>query len=118
MLARKAAGMQRSTLRVRHLNKVTLPAQTRQQRRQVSPTLSFPDANKIRCSLGAEKVGEIVADFTFLRDQGLIQPIAAAVDEQGRKIGKRHYKVTYTMLIQVVDRDLQCEFRLRPDHLT
>jgi hypothetical protein len=59
---------------------------------------------------GAEKVGEIVVDFTFLRDQGLIQPIDGSVNERGKRVGKRHYKVTYTMAIKVVDRDLQCQF--------
>lgn len=58
---------------------------------------------------GAEKAGAIVVDFTFLRDEGLIQPIDGGVNEQGRRIGKRHYRVTFTMVIRVVDRDLQCE---------
>ncbi|KAI8624105.1 hypothetical protein F5Y19DRAFT_481002 [Xylariaceae sp. FL1651] len=58
---------------------------------------------------GAEKIGEIVADFTFLRDRGLIHPIDPVTDEKtGKTVGKRHYKVNYTMVIRVVDRDLQC----------
>ncbi|ETS77294.1 hypothetical protein PFICI_11168 [Pestalotiopsis fici W106-1] len=57
---------------------------------------------------GAEKVGEIVVDFTFLRDQGLIQPIEPVANPNGRIVGTRHYKVNYTMVIRVVDRDLQC----------
>ncbi|KAB5518088.1 hypothetical protein GE09DRAFT_1045090 [Coniochaeta sp. 2T2.1] len=57
---------------------------------------------------GAEKAGEIVVDFTFLRDEGLIQPVDGGVNAKGRRIGKRHYRVTFTMVIKVVDRDLQC----------
>jgi hypothetical protein len=30
----------------------------------------------------------------------------------GKPVGKRHYRVTYTMVIKVVDRDLRCELRL------
>lgn len=56
-------------------------------------------------SSGAEKVGEIVVDFTFLRDQGLIRPIEPAPGSKG----KRHYRINYTMGIRVVDRDLKCE---------
>ncbi|KAI0452302.1 hypothetical protein F5B21DRAFT_527159 [Xylaria acuta] len=60
---------------------------------------------------GAEKIGEIVADFTFLRDQGLIHPIDPVTDEKtGKTIGKRHYRVNYTMVIRVVERDLQCKW--------
>ena len=57
-----------------------------------------------------EKVGEIDADFTFLRDQGLIRPIQRALDEKGKPIGKQHYRVNYTMVIKVSDRDLSCEY--------
>ena len=59
---------------------------------------------------GAEEVGEIVVDFTFLRDQGLIQPVDGRFNKNGKKVGKKHYQVNYTMVIKVVDRDLQCEF--------
>jgi hypothetical protein len=61
---------------------------------------------------GAEKVGEVVVDFTFLRTEGLIQPIDGGLNERGKRMGKRHYRVTYTMVIKVVDRDLRCEFSL------
>ncbi|KAK1760104.1 hypothetical protein QBC47DRAFT_408211 [Echria macrotheca] len=57
---------------------------------------------------GAECIGEIVVDFTFLRTRGLIKPVDGGIDAAGRKKGKRHYRVTYTMVIRVVDRDLQC----------
>ncbi|CAH0056992.1 unnamed protein product [Clonostachys solani] len=56
---------------------------------------------------GAEKVGEIVVDFSYLRREGLIKPVEATVNEDGKKT-KRHYKVNYTLLIKVVDRDLEC----------
>ncbi|OIW35554.1 hypothetical protein CONLIGDRAFT_710725 [Coniochaeta ligniaria NRRL 30616] len=46
---------------------------------------------------GAEKVGEIVVDFTFLRDEGLIQPVDGGVNARGRRVGKRHYRVTFTI---------------------
>jgi hypothetical protein len=57
---------------------------------------------------GAEVAGDIVVDFTFLRDEGLIQPVYGE-NEAGQRVGKLHYRVTYTMVIKVVDRDLQCE---------
>ncbi|KAH6842480.1 hypothetical protein B0I37DRAFT_382023 [Chaetomium sp. MPI-CAGE-AT-0009] len=57
---------------------------------------------------GAEKVGEIVVDFTFLRNEGLIQPVDGGFNQDGKPVGKRHYRVTYTMVIKVVDRDLRC----------
>ena len=57
-------------------------------------------------------VGEIEVDFTYLRDEGLIFPIEPTVNENGRRIGCRHYKVIYTMVIRVVDRDLECEYAL------
>lgn len=63
------------------------------------------DPSHTYSSLGAEKVGEIVVDFTFLRDQGLIRPIEPTPGSKG----KRHYRVNYTMGIRVVDRDLKCE---------
>lgn len=58
---------------------------------------------------GAEKVGEIVVDFTFLRNEGLIQPVDGGFNRDGKPVGKRHYRVTYTLVIKVVDRDLRCE---------
>lgn len=61
---------------------------------------------------GAEKVGEIVVDFTFLRDQGLIDPVDGEVNSSGKRVGRKHYQVNYTMWILVVDRELRCECRL------
>ncbi|KAG5656912.1 hypothetical protein KAF25_011081 [Fusarium avenaceum] len=58
----------------------------------------------------AEKVGEIVVDFSFLRTEGLIAPIDPTFNENGQRIGKRHYKVNFTMAIRVVDRDLECKY--------
>ncbi|KAF4972875.1 hypothetical protein FSARC_646 [Fusarium sarcochroum] len=57
-----------------------------------------------------EKVGEIVVDFSFLRDQGLIMPTEPSLNKLRRKIGTRHFKVNFTMAIRVVDRDLECKF--------
>ncbi|KAI3326025.1 hypothetical protein HD806DRAFT_430483 [Xylariaceae sp. AK1471] len=65
---------------------------------------------------GAELIGEIVVDFTYLRDQGLIHPIEPKINENGKKIGVRHYKINYTMAIRVVDRDLRC-FAIRNGQL-
>ena len=61
---------------------------------------------------GAERVGEIVVDFTFLRNEGLIHPVEGGFNRNGKPVGKRHYRVTYTMVMKVVDRDLQCELPL------
>lgn len=44
-------------------------------------------------------------DFTYLRDSGRIQPV-----KPENVHGKKHYRVNYTMVIKVVDRDLQCKF--------
>ena len=59
---------------------------------------------------GAKEVGEIVVDFNFLRDQGLIQPVDGRFNKNGKKVGRKHYQVNYTKVIRVVDRDLQCKF--------
>ncbi|KAI0433147.1 hypothetical protein F5Y09DRAFT_299802 [Xylaria sp. FL1042] len=53
----------------------------------------------------AEEVGRIVVDFTFLRN--LIKPIRETTTD-GKYVGKKHYRVAYTMVIKVRDRDLRC----------
>lgn len=58
---------------------------------------------------GAEKVGEIMVDFTFLRDQGWLEPTEPGTNSKGRPVGRRHYKVEYEIEIEVVDRDLKCK---------
>ncbi|EMT64826.1 hypothetical protein FOC4_g10007517 [Fusarium odoratissimum] len=55
---------------------------------------------------GAEYVGEIEVDFSSLRDQ--LAPIEPVVNRNQQKIGKRHYRIDFTMAIKVVDRDLEC----------
>ncbi|KAK8130804.1 hypothetical protein PG999_003184 [Apiospora kogelbergensis] len=59
-------------------------------------------------NFGAEKVGEIVVDFTFLREQGWLLPTEPGKNSKGKPAGKRHYKVEYKIEIEVVDRDLKC----------
>lgn len=61
--------------------------------------------------IGAERVGEIIVDCSFLRDEGLITPIEPGFNEKGKRVGKRHYKVNFTMTIKVVDRDLECKLQ-------
>ncbi|RYP47954.1 hypothetical protein DL768_006109 [Monosporascus sp. mg162] len=61
-----------------------------------------------RKNRGSQLVGRIVADFNFLLDEGLITPTDPPRDSNGRQIGRKHYKVQYSMVIQVVDRDLKC----------
>jgi hypothetical protein len=39
----------------------------------------------------------------------LIQPQVPEVDERGKRVGKRHYRVNFTMVVKVVDRDLRCK---------
>ncbi|KAI1373890.1 hypothetical protein F4677DRAFT_461746 [Hypoxylon crocopeplum] len=56
---------------------------------------------------GAQKIGRIVVDFSFLRDEGCIHPIDPPT-VNGRRQGRRHYKVNFHLKIQVVDRDLRC----------
>ncbi|SPO06110.1 related to hsp70 protein [Cephalotrichum gorgonifer] len=57
----------------------------------------------------AEKVGEIIVDFTFLRDEGRIFPIQGALSDTGKQLGKRHYRVDYDLIIEVENRDLRCK---------
>ncbi|RYP76031.1 hypothetical protein DL770_007309 [Monosporascus sp. CRB-9-2] len=61
-----------------------------------------------RKNRGSQLVGRIVANFNFLLDEGLITPTDPPRDSNGRQIGRKHYKVQYSMVIQVVDRDLKC----------
>ncbi|KAI1844837.1 hypothetical protein JX266_009065 [Neoarthrinium moseri] len=61
-----------------------------------------------RNNRGFQVVGKIEADFDFLKEQNLITPTEPTVDDKGRKKGKRHYKIDYTMILQVIDRDLKC----------
>ncbi|KAF5572636.1 Hsp70 chaperone protein [Fusarium pseudocircinatum] len=55
---------------------------------------------------GAEYVGEIEVDFSSLRDR--LVPIEPIVNKNQQKVGKRHYRIDFTMAIKVVDRDLEC----------
>ncbi|KAK9423862.1 hypothetical protein SUNI508_03878 [Seiridium unicorne] len=55
----------------------------------------------------AEEVGAIITDFTFLREQGLVEPVQN-YDETGNPIGKEHYEIEYKLYLEVVGRDLQC----------
>ncbi|KAK7906417.1 hypothetical protein PG985_016423 [Apiospora marii] len=64
---------------------------------------------------GAEKVGEIMVDFTFLRDQGWLLPTEPGTNSKGRPVGRRHYRVEYKIEIEVVDRDLKCYAIYRGD---
>ncbi|KAH9904408.1 hypothetical protein F4778DRAFT_780375 [Xylariomycetidae sp. FL2044] len=69
------------------------------------PVMSRPNKD-------AQKVGTIEADWTFLITDNLIQPEVDVHDaddsDRGAPIGVPHYKVRYTMVLKVVDRDLQC----------
>lgn len=58
---------------------------------------------------GAELAGQIVADMTFLRTEGLIQPIKAD-REEGERF-KRHYKVEFDLVMIVEGRNLRYEAR-------
>lgn len=57
--------------------------------------------------LGAEIAGSIVADMTFLRTEGRIQPIAPEDGEPGKK----HYKVEFDLVMIVDGRNLRYEAR-------
>lgn len=50
-----------------------------------------------------------MVDFSDLREKGL-KPVEPVIYEDGRTVGKKHYRVNFTMVIQVVDRDLRCKF--------
>lgn len=49
-------------------------------------------------------IGEITVDFTFLRDEGYIKPVAPVGGQ-----GKRHYRVQYWLVLRVIDRHLECK---------
>lgn len=66
---------------------------------------------------GAETVGEIVVDFIFLRDKGLIRPVERRFNKDGKQVGKRHYQVTCNMWFNITDRNMRCEL-LRVKHRT
>ncbi|KAI1865985.1 uncharacterized protein JN550_007963 [Neoarthrinium moseri] len=57
---------------------------------------------------GAKPVGEIVTDFTFLRDNGLIQPVKGIMTDEGQRWGRKHYDVDYHLYLRLVGRDLKC----------
>ncbi|KAH8194146.1 hypothetical protein TruAng_011693 [Truncatella angustata] len=57
---------------------------------------------------GAEVIGRIITDFTFLRKQGLIRPRQRFDEETGKPVGRKHYEVEYELFLRVVGRDLQC----------
>ncbi|GKU06026.1 hsp70 protein [Fusarium langsethiae] len=57
---------------------------------------------------GAECVGEIIIDCTFLLEEGRITVINPIILPNGEQIGRRHYRVNFTMAIRVVDRHLEC----------
>lgn len=54
-----------------------------------------------------EEAGRIIADMTFLRDRGMIQPIEP---EEGGT-WKRHYKVEFELVMIVEGRNLRFEAR-------
>jgi hypothetical protein len=51
----------------------------------------------------------IEVDVSFLRDQSLLTPKEARV-ENGIKIGKDHHEIPLTIRMTVIGRDLECEF--------
>ncbi|KAL2683253.1 hypothetical protein Neosp_007721 [[Neocosmospora] mangrovei] len=57
---------------------------------------------------GAQKAGTLVVDFTFLQKEGLIKPIEPEIDENGKVIGKRHWKVEFLIYLKMIGRDLSC----------
>ncbi|KAI1395126.1 hypothetical protein F4819DRAFT_506014 [Hypoxylon fuscum] len=71
-----------------------------------SATQSHYSINSPR-NRNAEEVGRIVVDFTFLREQGLIEAKRETL-ANGKEVGKKHYRVAYTMVIKVTGRDLRC----------
>ncbi|KAI2609234.1 hypothetical protein GGR54DRAFT_643547 [Hypoxylon sp. NC1633] len=71
-----------------------------------SATMSHYSINS-RLNREAEEVGRIVVDFTFLREQGLITA-RREKSPFGNYVGKKHYRVAYTMVMRVRGRDLRC----------
>ncbi|KAL9573472.1 hypothetical protein ACKAV7_002016 [Fusarium commune] len=61
-----------------------------------------------RKNKGAERVGAIQVDISFLRDQGLITPEEAPTNKAGKKVGARRCMITLKMRIKVIGRDLEC----------
>ncbi|KAJ3547134.1 hypothetical protein NM208_g1670 [Fusarium decemcellulare] len=57
---------------------------------------------------GAEVVGEIVADFTFLKGQNIIKPTLPKVDGQGNILGGSHYEFEWNLGFLVRGGNLDC----------
>ncbi|KAM0433418.1 hypothetical protein ACHAPT_004296 [Fusarium lateritium] len=63
---------------------------------------------KHRKNKDAQVAGTLEVDFSFLRDQGLLEPIDPELDENGKPIGKRHWTVEFQIQLKVIGRDLSC----------
>ncbi|KAF4463869.1 hypothetical protein FALBO_9306 [Fusarium albosuccineum] len=57
---------------------------------------------------GAEVVGEIVADFTFLKEQNIIRPILPKVDANGNILGESRYEIEWKLRFLVRGGNLDC----------
>ncbi|XMA20355.1 hypothetical protein WAI453_013146 [Rhynchosporium graminicola] len=60
---------------------------------------------------GAQMVGTIITDMTYLRDEGLISPVIPQPDEDGIVRGKPHYEITFDLVPVVIARDMRYEAR-------
>lgn len=60
---------------------------------------------------GAEKVGSIVADLTFLKDEGLIKPQSPSVFSTYSNLQKQHWEVLYEVAMIVEGRSIRFEAR-------
>src|SRR6266498_1462591 len=61
----------------------------------------------IMACLGVEEAGKILADMTFLRTEGLIEP---TIPKNGER-GKKRYEVQFSLVIIVDGRNLRYEAR-------
>ncbi|CZS94244.1 uncharacterized protein RCO7_10355 [Rhynchosporium graminicola] len=60
---------------------------------------------------GAQMVGTIITDMTYLRDEGLISPVIPQPDKDGIVRGKPHYEITFDLVPVVIARDMRYEAR-------
>lgn len=81
------------------MRKITVKSLTPSKNQRLSKKFGEP---------GREVAGRIVADMTFLKDQGHIHPVNP---EPGLKSGSRHYRVDFDLVMKIEGRNIRFEAR-------
>jgi len=61
--------------------------------------------------IGAELAGSIIVNMTFLKDEGLIEPVSAYNVQPGQRTPLRFYSVEFDLVVIVNGRNLRYEAR-------